>query len=70
MWSLACVLSELFLGWPLFPGSNEYDQITYICQMLGSPPEQLFRNVAKASRFFSRDNHMGQWTLKVRTHNV
>ena len=27
MWSLGCVMAELFLGWPLYPGSSEYDQI-------------------------------------------
>jgi hypothetical protein len=27
MWSLGCVVAELFLGWPLYPGSSEYDQI-------------------------------------------
>lgn len=27
MWSLGCVIAELFLGWPLYPGSSEYDQV-------------------------------------------
>ena len=30
MWSLGCVAAELFLGWPLYPGASEYDQIRYI----------------------------------------
>lgn len=29
MWSLGCVLAELFLGWPLYPGSSEYDQVSF-----------------------------------------
>ncbi len=28
MWSLGCVIAELFLGWPLYPGSSEYDQVS------------------------------------------
>lgn len=28
MWSLGCVIAELFLGWPLYPGALEYDQVT------------------------------------------
>lgn len=28
MWSLGCVIAELFLGWPLYPGASEYDQVT------------------------------------------
>lgn len=27
MWSLGCVIAELFLGWPLYPGALEYDQV-------------------------------------------
>lgn len=29
MWSLGCVIAELFLGWPLYPGASEYDQVTH-----------------------------------------
>ena len=28
MWSLGCVVAELFLGWPLFPGASEYAQVS------------------------------------------
>ncbi|KAK1803507.1 hypothetical protein P4O66_020935, partial [Electrophorus voltai] len=28
MWSLGCVTAELFLGWPLYPGASEYDQVS------------------------------------------
>nr|XP_030145315.2 homeodomain-interacting protein kinase 4 isoform X2 [Taeniopygia guttata] len=26
IWSLGCVMAELHLGWPLYPGNDEYDQ--------------------------------------------
>lgn len=29
MWSLGCVIAELFLGWPLYPGALEYDQVIF-----------------------------------------
>ncbi|VDN57035.1 unnamed protein product [Dracunculus medinensis] len=38
MWSLGCVIAELFLGWPLYPGSSEYDQIRYIIHDNGVAP--------------------------------
>lgn len=65
MWSLGCVLAELFLGWPLFPGATEYDQISYISQMLGEPPQTLTRNVVKMCKFYRRDDGR-KWVLKVR----
>lgn len=30
MWSLGCVIAELFLGWPLYPGASEYDQVSEV----------------------------------------
>ncbi len=65
MWSLGCVLAELFLGWPLFPGATEYDQISYIIQMLGAPPTHLTKNIVKMRRFFLRDDTSSSWVLKV-----
>lgn len=64
MWSLGCVLAELFLGWPLFPGATEYDQISYIEQMMGEPPPSLTKNLVKMCKFYRRDNRM-KWILKV-----
>ena len=65
MWSLGCVLAELFLGWPLFPGATEYDQVLYITQMLGPPPLSLTKNQTKMRHFFQRDSHTGRWEVKV-----
>ncbi|KAL5502251.1 hypothetical protein EMCRGX_G008996 [Ephydatia muelleri] len=64
MWSLGCVLAELFLGWPLFPGASEHDQIGYICQTLGPLPGHMLCNVMKASKFFRRDKCTGHWMLR------
>lgn len=69
MWSLGCVLAELYLGWPLFPGACEYDQITYVCQTLGQLPGNLLRNLNKASRFFNCDPLTHTWSLKVKLVN-
>jgi len=55
MWSLGCVVAELFLNWPLYPGSSEYDQIRYICQTQGLPSDRLLNMATKTSLFFNRD---------------
>ncbi|XP_071074217.1 homeodomain-interacting protein kinase 3 isoform X10 [Dasypus novemcinctus] len=67
MWSLGCVIAELFLGWPLYPGALEYDQIRYISQTQGLPGEQLLNVGTKSTRFFFREtdiSHSG-WRLKT-----
>lgn len=35
MWSFGCIVAELFIGIPLFPGSSEYNQLRRIVDMLG-----------------------------------
>ncbi|CAI5454796.1 unnamed protein product [Caenorhabditis angaria] len=52
MWSLGCVIAELFLGWPLYPGSSEFDQIRFIVQTQGLPPTSMLENASKLHRFF------------------
>ncbi|XP_006883802.1 PREDICTED: homeodomain-interacting protein kinase 3-like isoform X2 [Elephantulus edwardii] len=67
MWSLGCVIAELFLGWPLYPGALEYDQIRYISQTQGLPGERLLNVGTKSTRFFCREtdiSHSG-WRLKT-----
>jgi dual specificity protein kinase YAK1 len=36
MWSLGCIVVELFLGLPIFPGTSEFNQVSRITDMLGS----------------------------------
>ncbi|XP_062823829.1 homeodomain-interacting protein kinase 3 isoform X2 [Anolis carolinensis] len=67
MWSLGCVIAELFLGWPLYPGALEYDQIRYISQTQGLPAEQLLNIGTKTTRFFCKetDAPYSSWRLKT-----
>ncbi|XP_030276291.1 homeodomain-interacting protein kinase 1 isoform X4 [Sparus aurata] len=67
MWSLGCVIAELFLGWPLYPGASEYDQIRYISQTQGLPAEYLLSAGTKTVRFFNRgpDSSYPLWRLKT-----
>ncbi|XP_055327213.1 homeodomain-interacting protein kinase 1-like [Paramacrobiotus metropolitanus] len=67
MWSLGCVVAELFLGWPLYPGASEYDQIRYISQTQGLPPEHMLTNATKTTKFFYRDTRgiYPFWRLKT-----
>ncbi|XP_031657144.1 homeodomain-interacting protein kinase 3a isoform X1 [Oncorhynchus kisutch] len=67
MWSLGCVIAELFLGWPLYPGALEYDQIRYISQTQGLPGEQLLNVGTKTPRFFCKesDSPYAPWRLKL-----
>ncbi|XP_067170584.1 homeodomain-interacting protein kinase 4 [Apteryx mantelli] len=67
VWSLGCIMAELHLGWPLYPGGSEYDQVRYICETQGLPRGGLLHAARKAHRFFRRAPHpdaAGPWQLK------
>ncbi|WWD19562.1 hypothetical protein CI109_104023 [Kwoniella shandongensis] len=53
MWSLGCIVVELFLGLPLFPGTSEYNQLSRIVDMLGTPPSHLLEVGKQTHEFFN-----------------
>ncbi len=54
MWSLGCIVVELFLGLPLFPGSSEYNQVSRITEMLGLPPVWMLEMGKQSMQFFEK----------------
>lgn len=46
MWSLGCLIAELYLGEPLFAGRNEQEQLSLIMQTIG-PPSKEYLAVTK-----------------------
>ena len=41
MWSLGCILIELYTGVPIFPGESEHEQLSLIMQVIGLPEDYL-----------------------------
>eukprot|EP00657_Telonema_sp_P-1_P005056 TRINITY_DN22175_c0_g2_i1.p1 TRINITY_DN22175_c0_g2~~TRINITY_DN22175_c0_g2_i1.p1 ORF type:complete len:400 (-),score=104.79 TRINITY_DN22175_c0_g2_i1:35-1234(-) len=52
MWSLGCLLAELHMCRPLFPGDNEVDQLLRIMEVIGQPPMELVNQSSKRNIFF------------------
>uniref|UniRef100_A0ABD2WWZ7 dual-specificity kinase n=1 Tax=Trichogramma kaykai TaxID=54128 RepID=A0ABD2WWZ7_9HYME len=52
MWSLGCILAELFTGYPLFPGENEVEQLACIMEVLGKPPDNVINHASRRRLFF------------------
>ncbi|EEC67328.1 hypothetical protein OsI_34360 [Oryza sativa Indica Group] len=43
IWSVGCVLAELLIGQPLFPGESGVDQLVEIIKILGTPTREEIR---------------------------
>ncbi|XP_051780395.1 dual specificity tyrosine-phosphorylation-regulated kinase 4 isoform X2 [Erpetoichthys calabaricus] len=52
MWSLGCILAELYSGYPLFPGENEGEQLACIMEVLGLPPDDFVQTASRKRLFF------------------
>tara|TARA_B100000795_G_scaffold219318_1_gene173612 strand:- start:975 stop:2066 length:1092 start_codon:yes stop_codon:yes gene_type:complete len=49
MWGVGCVMFEVLSLYPLFPGTNELDQINKIHNVIGTPPPDTLAKLKKHS---------------------
>ncbi|KAL1916783.1 uncharacterized protein VTP21DRAFT_5487 [Calcarisporiella thermophila] len=45
LWSAGCVMAELMLGQPIFPGESGIDQLVEIIKVLGTPTKEQIRTM-------------------------
>lgn len=52
MWSLGCILAELYTGYPIFPGENEQEQLACIMEIFGPPTRDIIEKASRRKLFF------------------
>lgn len=52
IWSMGCILAELFTGFPIFPGEDEQEQLGCIMEVFGPPEKHLIENSTRKKLFF------------------
>lgn len=55
MWSLGCIMAELYTGYPIFPGENEQEQLACIMEIFGQPEKHVMDKSRRRKIFF--DSH-------------
>ncbi|KAL7720239.1 Serine/threonine protein kinase ppk15 [Entamoeba marina] len=76
MWSIGCIIAEMFLGIPLFPADNEYDLVLRYVQLLGMPPvkyiesgqcsEKYFKILKRSNKYRLKESFEYEWENNVR----
>jgi dual specificity tyrosine-phosphorylation-regulated kinase 2/3/4 len=56
MWSFGWILCELLIGYPIFPGQDEYEQIARIMEILDVPPISILEAATRKEFFFHKNN--------------
>ena len=54
IWSLGCIICELYTGYPIFPGENEREQLNYIMEYFDVPPKEMIESSPKMEMFFDK----------------
>jgi dual specificity tyrosine-phosphorylation-regulated kinase 2/3/4 len=81
VWSLACIIIELIIGKPAFPGDNEHEQLEMWMEVLGYPPREILAKASRRLDFFTPDGKplnvkgvkhriVGSSSLEVLTHTA
>lgn len=52
MWSFGCIMAELYIGYPIFPGESEIDQMSRIIEMIGVPINDILAISGRKDKFF------------------
>ena len=56
MWSFGWILCELLIGYPIFPGQDEFEQMARIMEILDVPPDKVIKMATRKEYFFNNDN--------------
>ncbi|XP_036068963.1 uncharacterized protein LOC118599030 [Oryzias melastigma] len=66
VWSLGCIVAEMFLGFPLYSGASNYEVIRNITQNCGHFPDHLLINGSITKEFYFKSK-TNEWVLKTPT---
>ena len=70
MWSLGCIVAELYMGSPIFPGIDENELLEFHSLFCGIPPQYMIDKAKKKNKFFTDKNYKIIRSQKSRLINL
>ena len=65
VWSIGCILIELYLKTPILPGTSSYDQLYKINTLIGEYPQYLIDICRKRTKYFIKDKVSSYYRIKT-----
>lgn len=66
MWSLGCIIGEMYCGHPIFPGVDENELLEFHTHICGPPPEFMYEESSKFKKLFEMDEEGRFQVIKSR----
>lgn len=70
IWAIGCVMAELLLNKPLFPGDNTLSQLDHIFSLLGTPTQLIWSSLLDCSLIQSKEINLIYYQEKYRYNNL
>ena len=63
MFSLGCILAELYCGHPIFPALDENELLEFHIRLCGTVPDHMIEDSTKNGKLFHIDQQNGQFKI-------
>ncbi|KAM3139159.1 hypothetical protein pb186bvf_008757 [Paramecium bursaria] len=70
MWSFACLIAELHIGQPIFPGEDEMHQVALIMEVIGAPSKEWAQKLPRRKYFFDEEGNPKKTVRNKQLHDV
>ena len=70
IWAIGCVMGEILLNKPLFPGDDELSQLDHIFSLLGTPTQLIWSSLLDCSLIQSKEINLKFYQDKYRYNNL